>query len=106
MSDTGAESETSLDALVAQQEAALATLDDDLERFRARRRIVDQAVLAYIVVLSFVAILVTLTVATITKDWSEWEMPATFILGAITSALLPVVTLVIGYYFGKDSESR
>ncbi|MEQ9639522.1 MAG: hypothetical protein RIM84_05805 [Alphaproteobacteria bacterium] len=40
------------------------------------------------------------------KDWATWKEPATFLLGMITSALLPVVTLVIGYYVGKENRDK
>jgi hypothetical protein len=37
-------------------------------------------------------------------DPARWESPATFLLGIVSSVLLPVVTLVLGYYFGKEKS--
>jgi len=34
----------------------------------------------------------------------RWEAPAKFLLGIVSSVLLPVVTLVLGYYFGKEKN--
>lgn len=34
----------------------------------------------------------------------RWEEPAKFLLGIVSSVLLPVVTLVLGYYFGKEKN--
>jgi len=31
---------------------------------------------------------------------SAWEAPAEFLLKVLTSVVLPIVTLVLGYYFG------
>lgn len=37
-------------------------------------------------------------------DPQRWKEPATFLLGIVSSVLLPVVTLVLGYYFGKEKS--
>jgi cytochrome bd-type quinol oxidase subunit 1 len=34
----------------------------------------------------------------------RWKEPAKFLLGIVSSVLLPVVTLVLGYYFGKEKN--
>jgi hypothetical protein len=34
--------------------------------------------------------------------WDTWNDPSKFFLALLSSVLLPVVTLVIGYYFGKE----
>jgi uncharacterized membrane protein len=39
---------------------------------------------------------------TVLQTWEKWVEPAKFFLGILSSVLLPVVTLVIGYYFGKE----
>jgi NhaP-type Na+/H+ or K+/H+ antiporter len=36
-------------------------------------------------------------------DWKKVEEPAKFLMTVLSSVLLPVVTLVIGYHFGRRS---
>ena len=36
-------------------------------------------------------------------DWKKLEEPAKFLVTILGSVLLPVVTLVVGYYFGRRS---
>ena len=36
----------------------------------------------------------------------QWEVPAKFLVGIISSILLPVVTLVLGYYFGTEQKNK
>lgn len=36
-------------------------------------------------------------------DWSDIAEPAKYLASILSSVMLPVVTLVIGYYFGKES---
>jgi len=33
----------------------------------------------------------------------EWKQPADFLLQLLTTAVLPIVTLVLGYYFGTQA---
>lgn len=39
---------------------------------------------------------------TLTVGWDKMSEPAKFLLSILGSVMFPVVTLVIGYYFGKE----
>jgi hypothetical protein len=45
---------------------------------------------------------VFVAIGTLFKGWAEWKDAAKFFIDLLSSVLLPVVTLVIGYYFGKE----
>lgn len=34
-------------------------------------------------------------------DWKKVEEPAKFLMTALSSLLLPIVTLMVGYFFGR-----
>lgn len=72
---------------------AAATLD------RAKRRWI-----ATLVVWAFLASLAFLLAATtwLVLDGRDWKAPAEFLLSVIAQVLLPVVTLVVGFYFGSE----
>ena len=36
----------------------------------------------------------------------DWEKPAEFLFKVLSSILLPVVTLVLGYYFGTEKAKK
>ena len=42
------------------------------------------------------------TVGTYFFDWNKLVEPAKFLMTILSSVMLPVVTLVIGYYFGSE----
>jgi len=66
----------------------------------------DRSYIAKIIVWSFVILMVWLVVATTVGtyffDWSKLTEPAKFLMTILSSVMLPVVTLVIGYYFGSE----
>lgn len=66
----------------------------------------DRSLIAKLIVWAFVGfigfVVIVLLVASIFKPWSQFEDVAKFLLSILSSVLLPVVTLVIGYYFGKE----
>jgi len=81
-----------------------------------KRRAMDQSRIAWVIIWAFVAatagifllVLGELLFVSECKDGQpgcdpqRWKEPATFLLGIVSSVLLPVVTLVLGYYFGKE----
>jgi len=71
-----------------------------------RQRANDRSYIAKIIVWSFVILMVLIVVATTVGtyffDWAELTEPATFLMTILSSVMLPVVTLVIGYYFGSE----
>jgi hypothetical protein len=66
----------------------------------------DRSYIAKIIVWSFVILMVWLvvaaTVGTYFFDWNKLTEPAKFLMTILSSVMLPVVTLVIGYYFGSE----
>ena len=84
---------------VSSTEASLASL-------ALRSRTKAQNFIVYAVVGGFVLLLLLLALGILVKEWADWKDGAEFLLAMITSALLPVVTLVVGYYFGKESDSK
>jgi len=51
-----------------------------------------------------VGLVVAVAVGTADKGWEYWKDAAEFLVKTLSSVLLPVVTLVIGYYFGKEKQ--
>ena len=77
-------------------------LDERLKRQQAD----DRSSIAKLIVWSFVVLMawvvVTMTIGTFQLGWDKLIEPSKFLMSILSSVLLPVVTLVIGYYFGKD----
>ena len=67
----------------------------------------DRSYIAKLVVRVFVGLVVLVVLAVIAGifyfcgDWDKLVEPAKFLMAILGSILLPVVTLVIGYYFGS-----
>ena len=72
----------------------------------ASQRAGDRSRIAKIIVWSFVILIgwlvLAVTVGTYFLDWSRLTEPAKFLMTILSSVMLPVVTLVIGYYFGSE----
>jgi hypothetical protein len=66
----------------------------------------DRSVIAKLIVWSFVGMVGWVVFAgslgAFLRDWNSLVEPAKFMLTILGSVMLPVVTLVIGYYFGKE----
>jgi len=78
-----------------------------LEDYSQRRQLDDRSLIAKLIVYAFVGLIgfVVLILAAALfyfKDWKPIEEAAKFLVAILSSVLLPVVTLVIGYYFGKE----
>ena len=78
------------------------SLETDAEAAKHR----DRSVIGRWVVVVFLAVIVLLLlyvlVGTLIFGWSEIQTPAEYASTTIGSVLLPVVTLVLGYYFGAS----
>ncbi len=86
-------------------------VEDQIKKQRAK----DQSRLAWVIIWAFVIAIGSIFLfvfghlliadecdaGRVDCDPQRWEQPATFLLGIVSSVLLPVVTLVLGYYFGK-----
>lgn len=71
-----------------------------------RQQADDRSSIAKLIVWSFVILMAWVVVAaSVGSYFFEWESlaePATYLSTILGSVMLPVVTLVIGYYFGKE----
>ncbi len=79
---------------------------EDWQQRQQERQQDDRSLIAKIIVYAFVILmgLVVVIVAggVFAVGWDKLVEPAKFLLSILGSVLLPVVTLVIGYYFGKE----
>jgi uncharacterized membrane protein len=77
-----------------------------LEEYAQRRQRDDRSLIAKLIVYSFVGmigfVVAVFTVAVLFKAWNDMAEAAKFLMAVLSSVLLPVVTLVIGCYFGKE----
>ena len=85
--------------LVRQSQKAL---EDRNRRLQAddRSHIAKLIIWAFVVLMTIVVIVVTAGLAYF-GNWDDISEPAKFLMAILSSVMLPVVTLVIGYYFGS-----
>jgi len=95
-----------LDSAFADAERTAEERKNALKDHLARRQADDRSFIAKLIVWSFVILMGWVVVATSVGayffDWNELTEPAKFLMTILSSVMLPVVTLVIGYYFGTD----
>lgn len=89
-------------------------VDEEIKKRRAR----DQSRIAWLIIWAFVVAIGSIFLLVVGGlllgeecgagdpecDPERWENAATFLLGIVSSVLLPVVTLVLGYYFGREKR--
>jgi len=73
----------------------------------ANMRAGDRSYIAKLIVWSFVVLMACVVWAIILgalfhPDWDKFAEPAKLLMTILSSVMLPVVTLVIGYYFGSE----
>lgn len=70
------------------------------------RRAGDRSFIAKLIAWAFVILIawvvIAATVGTYFFPWERLAEPAKYLMTVLGSVMLPVVTLVIGYYFGKE----
>lgn len=105
---------TQIDAIESDNQEVEEKVSDQIKKQRAK----DQSRIAWVIVWAFVTaigIIFLYVVADLLLGGgcgdgptdcvpTRWEKPAKFLLGIVSSVLLPVVTLVLGYYFGKEKN--
>jgi len=84
---------------------AVEQAEADIKRQKAQ----DQSRIALIVIWTFVLAIMgifmfVLGSIAVASGSTAWKDPAEFLSGAVSSVLLPIVTLVLGYYFGKEKS--
>jgi hypothetical protein len=96
-----ADLDSAFKAAELEQEAARKALDDLLKRQQAD----DRSAIAKVIVWAFVGLIawvvIAATVGAAVFAWDEIAEPVKVLMTILSSVLLPVVTLVIGYYFGS-----
>jgi uncharacterized membrane protein len=96
-----------LDQVLAATEKNVEQSQRALEQYAQRRQQDDRSLIAKLIVIVFVG-LVIVVVGILSYAlfhfgaWAPVEEAAKFLVAILSSVLLPVVTLVIGYYFGKE----
>jgi uncharacterized membrane protein len=93
-----------IDAQIAAAEQALKQSKQAVDDRNKRQQADDRSHIAKLIVWVFVLLITALVLAVIWRfcDWEKIAEPAKFLSSILSSVLLPVVTLVIGYYFGKE----
>ena len=95
-----------LDAAFLEAKNQISDAESAIQQFSTRRRDIDRSFIAWMVIGTFVAVTVVLAIYVIRGEWASREKQAEFLLKVVSSVLLPVVTLVIGYYFGKEQGAE
>lgn len=90
-------------------QSTLASRLETLLKAAADRKGRDRAQIAFAVVALFVVMVLLLGVYVAVSArqgaWSQVEPASQFVLDLLSSVLLPIITLVLGYYFAKDERS-
>jgi ABC-type microcin C transport system permease subunit YejB len=102
---------------IAKLESDNLGVDEGIDDLIKQQRANDQSKIALIIVWAFVAmifaifLIVTFNLGPVQSCQSEdcaqgrWQEPATFLLTMVSSVMLPIVTLVLGYYFGTEKKT-
>lgn len=97
-----------------QIEQYLSKMEANIEERSKEHAAIDRSLIGKSVVLTFVSTIIGLFVFVLLSAvffdggsaHPTWERPAEFLLRVLSSVLLPVVTLVIGYYFGTEKVKK
>ena len=94
-----------IQAATQQLEQSKKAVEDWQQRHHERQQdvrfpIANLLVSAFVVLMGVVVVIVAY--GTFAIGWEKLVEPAKFLLSILGSVMLPVVTLVIGYYFGKE----
>jgi len=95
-----------LDSEFAAAEQKAEEREKALEESILRQQADDRSSIAKLIVWSFVILMgwvvVAATIGTYFFEWDSLVEPSKYLATILGSVMLPVVTLVIGYYFGKE----
>jgi hypothetical protein len=95
-----------LDSQIAAAEELVKQSQKALEDRNKRLQADDRSHIAKVIIWAFVALMAVVVAALIAglvyfSGWDKISEPAKFLMAILSSVMLPVVTLVIGYYFGS-----
>ena len=96
-----------IDSQIAAAEESFKQSQKALEERNRRLQADDRSHIAKLIVWAFVGLMTFVVLAVAIgllyfSDWNRLAEPAKFLMAILSSVMLPVVTLVIGYYFGKE----
>ena len=78
-----------------------------LDAYTQKKKDDDRSFISQIIVTSFVILIGIIVIAAIAGTyylgWEKIDEASKFLLTVLSSVMLPVVTLVLGYYFGKEN---
>jgi hypothetical protein len=83
------------------------SVDETVSDYIKRQRADDQSRIAWVIIWAFVAAIAGIFISVLISQLrgsADWKEPAEFLIATVSSVLLPVVTLVLGYYFGKEKN--
>jgi uncharacterized membrane protein len=92
-----------IDSQIAAAEEAVKRSEKAVEDLAKRQQADDRSHIAKLIIWAFV-LLMGIVVAAVIVNLSNWNAiseSAKFLLAILSSVMLPVVTLVIGHYFGS-----
>jgi len=95
-----------IDSAIAAAELKLQSSTKSVDALAKRQQDDDRSHIAKLIVWSFIIlmgieVLGVIAGTAVFSDWTRLAEPAKFLAGILSSVMLPVVTLVIGYYFGS-----
>jgi cytochrome bd-type quinol oxidase subunit 1 len=97
-----------LDLQFAATEQVVQAGQQALNDYATRQRADDRSFIAKLIIWSFVAtmavVVIAVSIGTWLLTWEKISEPAKYLMTILSSVLLPVVTLVLGYYFGKENK--
>ena len=96
----------------------LSRADGNIDEKLKERQAKDRSYISYLIVGAFVVAIIIMFVFVLMSAGdaksctsapcppAAWEKPAEFLFKVLSSVLLPVVTLVLGYYFGTEKAKE
>ncbi len=100
--------QTALSARIARVEASVNKTIESVAQQQARRiQQEDRSWIARRIILMFVIVIGAVMVLLMVQGWrsGDWSQVATEATDLVKSAVLPIVTLVLGYYFGQSDKN-
>ena len=108
-----AEPEIDLDKLISEVDQKKQAIEEDIGKYSSRREVDDRSFIAKLIVGAFVASVLLFILGAgyvgLFGDCTgacaaQWSSVSSQIVEVMKSLLLPVVTLVLGFYFGRQAS--
>lgn len=102
-----AETETRLKRRLAETESLVKKRKDNVDETIKERISRDRSEIGRSIIILFVASVLLVLISIVGLAWAErnsWTEASERLVTLLSSVVLPVVTLVIGYYFGTEQQ--